>query len=49
MYKHDPLKVSCPVCHAKPEEICRTSSGRGLWGKPHKARKNLAREKGNGK
>ena len=37
-----PLSVTCPTCGRLNGQICATSSGRGLWGKPHAARRKLA-------
>jgi hypothetical protein len=34
--------VICPTCGRLNGQICCTSSGRGLWGKPHAARRKLA-------
>ena len=44
MYKFDPYSVECPLCRSKINEICRTSSGKGLWGRPHKCRKKVEKK-----
>jgi len=41
------LRVPCPVCKRQIGDVCKDPRGNARWGKPHKTRVNLSKEKAN--